>query len=389
MNRFVAWLESWFVCQRETANCLVVALSALPMVFMPWGMQCIALFAEDSQTVYRAEYLFVATLLLTFCMIALVVFAFFCWRRRLDERSNPRRVSLFIALLLVMLTLLGIAYGYKDTPLALFWLGMLMLARALLGATSIRWGFWCSLFLVVTNEGAMATDRLIYAPLLSAPVFSGEALSSWWSIWLRVLYDLAAIPLCGMFFILFDIFNKEKLQLEALVCTDALTGLANRREFMTQLEAQCRRHVRSKRPLCVMICDVDHFKQVNDTWGHPAGDEVLAYLGKILRESTRQLIDMPARYGGEEFVVLFPETDLEQAKLVAETIHGQLRTHEFVQQGQRFQVTQSVGIAQVNDGDGDLGLRVADANLYRAKNGGRNCIVASVAQVDNGFASPA
>ena len=135
---------------------------------------------------------------------------------------------------------------------------------------------------------------------------------------------------------------------------------------------------RSQRPLSLMMCDVDHFKKVNDTWGHPAGDAVLAYLGQIMAASTREAIDVAARFGGEEFVILFPETDLHQARYFAEQINAQLREHQFEVEGKKFSVTQSVGIAQVNDGNGELALRVADENLYRAKNNGRNQTVGSV-----------
>jgi diguanylate cyclase (GGDEF)-like protein len=101
-------------------------------------------------------------------------------------------------------------------------------------------------------------------------------------------------------------------------------------------------------------------------------------LGKIMSACTRDAIDVAARFGGEEFVILFPETDLQQARIFADQINNQLREHEFEVEGKKFNVTQSVGIAQVNDGNGELALRVADENLYRAKNNGRNQTVGSV-----------
>lgn len=378
MKAFIAWLEAAFAGQRDTINCLVVSMVALPMLGMPWLMQVLSFVMPTGQSVYRPEWRFPFTLCLGALLAALAIFAWHCWRHRHEHAPRPAKTRVLMTVVLLLLTVQGVAYGYKDTPLALFWLGMFFLGRALFGARSIRDGYWLSLVLVACNEVAMATDFMRYAPLLAEPVYAGQGLSDWWSVWLRALYLFAAFPLCGLFYLLFDILHKERLQLEALVRTDALTGLANRREFMSHLQQECRRQLRNRQPLCVMICDVDHFKKINDTWGHVAGDQVLRYLGALLREATRDHVAMPARLGGEEFVVLFPETGLEDARKVAEDLLQRLQAHEFESEGNRFTVTQSVGIAQVSNGDGDLGLRVADANLYIAKHKGRNCIVASL-----------
>jgi diguanylate cyclase (GGDEF)-like protein len=168
------------------------------------------------------------------------------------------------------------------------------------------------------------------------------------------------------------------------VRTDGLTGLANRREFMTQLERESHRQARSGRPMCVLLFDVDHFKQVNDNWGHPVGDEVLAGIGRILREHTRERVDTAARYGGEEFVLLLPETDLGGATLVADKIRARLAEQVFTAEGQPFTVTQSVGIAEVAEGQVAWALRVADRNLYQAKLAGRDRVVASPAGAEAG-----
>ena len=174
-----------------------------------------------------------------------------------------------------------------------------------------------------------------------------------------------------------------------LVAIRGLTGLANRREFMTGLERESMRQARSGRPLSVVLFDIDHFKRINDTWGHPVGDEVLARIGTLLRAHTREQVDTAARYGGEEFVLLLPDTGLEGAQLVAEKIASRLRDEVFDAVGQRFMVTQSVGIAQVVEGDGGWALRVADRNLYQAKQAGRDRIVASMAfKEDDAMSSP-
>jgi len=111
---------------------------------------------------------------------------------------------------------------------------------------------------------------------------------------------------------------------------------------------------------------------------------VLARIGALLRQHTREQVDTAARYGGEEFVLLLPDTDLAGALRVAEKLSECLRAEPFKAQGQRFAVTQSVGVAEVVKGDGGWALRVADRNLYQAKRAGRDRMVGSVAFPENG-----
>lgn len=109
------------------------------------------------------------------------------------------------------------------------------------------------------------------------------------------------------------------------------------------------------------------------------GDQVLARIGALLKAHTRDQVDTAARYGGEEFVLLLPDTGVNEACLVAEKIAVRLREERFSAGGKGFQVTQSVGIAQVVEGEVDVALRAADRNLYQAKEAGRDRMVASIA----------
>jgi diguanylate cyclase (GGDEF)-like protein len=158
-------------------------------------------------------------------------------------------------------------------------------------------------------------------------------------------------------------------ELARLSVTDQLTGLFNRRRLMEVLEAEVNRSKRHDHPFSILIMDVDHFKKFNDAYGHLAGDRVLAGLGDVLRETTRE-IDTPARFGGEEFMAVLPETDLEAAVEVAERIRETLGARIF--EGRR--VTLSIGAAQfpIHGDDGQRLIAAADAALYRAKDSGRN-----------------
>jgi two-component system cell cycle response regulator len=171
------------------------------------------------------------------------------------------------------------------------------------------------------------------------------------------------------------------MSMEAAVL-DQLTGLNNRRFMQSHLTALCSEGASQGRPFAVMILDIDHFKMVNDTFGHDAGDEVLAEFARRLRASIRG-IDMACRSGGEEFVVLLPDTDPVIAAKVAERIRFKIEKQPFrINGGSRVvNVTASVGVSGFTFGHttADAMLKRADEALYRAKREGRNRVVAAAA----------
>lgn len=164
--------------------------------------------------------------------------------------------------------------------------------------------------------------------------------------------------------------------LETLATTDPLTGLYNRRQIMTRLEEECERIQRGGIGLSCIMLDVDHFKQVNDTYGHQQGDEVLKMIARQARASLRAY-DVVGRYGGEEFIVLLPETDLETAQAVAERLRMAIQASAILKTatGQPQPTTVSLGLTQWRSGDTvDTLIHRADEALYRAKANGRNRI---------------
>lgn len=167
-------------------------------------------------------------------------------------------------------------------------------------------------------------------------------------------------------------------QLEELALTDSLTGLPNRRAFVDAARREFARSRRHHRPLVVAICDVDHFKSVNDTFGHPIGDMVLRRVAEVMRRSTRTS-EMVARYGGEEFVFLIPETTLAGAVALMERIRQTVKSEEVETGKGPVRITASFGVALLEDADSDLDqtLRRADRALYEAKDGGRDRVVAA------------
>jgi two-component system cell cycle response regulator len=166
--------------------------------------------------------------------------------------------------------------------------------------------------------------------------------------------------------------------LEALATSDGLTGLKNRRAFKEKLSEEMRRSSRYQLPISLLIMDVDKFKQYNDTYGHPAGDEVLRRLAAVLQSGARAS-DFVARYGGEEFVVLLPNTDAEGALMISERLRKMIEGTSWVERA----VTASGGVATMLTtavGDealtqqGDILIGEADKALYQSKADGRNRI---------------
>ncbi len=158
---------------------------------------------------------------------------------------------------------------------------------------------------------------------------------------------------------------------------DGLTGLHNRAHFETRLKEEHSRHQRYDHELSIMLMDLDHFKDINDTYGHAAGDMVLKEVGGLLDKSLRST-DYAARYGGEEFVVILPETDENHAWAIAERLRLQIARHRFRHDSQNLKLTASMGIASVKPGfftSPDALLRNADEALYRAKANGRNIVM--------------
>ena len=160
-----------------------------------------------------------------------------------------------------------------------------------------------------------------------------------------------------------------------LAITDPLTGLANHRQFYTQLAREMRRAQRYRRPLAMLMLDLDHFKAFNDRFGHLAGDQALREIAGVLRQNARS-VDILARYGGEEFAIILPETDLARAAAQAERVRAAVAEHVFhsSETGQEHRVTVSIGAAMLmsrtRKAEDLVGL--ADQALYRAKAAGRN-----------------
>jgi two-component system cell cycle response regulator len=169
---------------------------------------------------------------------------------------------------------------------------------------------------------------------------------------------------------------SDRERLEQLASTDPLTGCLNRRALGEALDRELDRARRYSLVLTILMVDLDHFKQINDTRGHLVGDMVLRQLGDLLRREVRS-VDTVARYGGEEFVIVLPETGTHGALVFAERMRQRIGQQLFGDEDQTLHVTVSIGVASFPDQrvtTPDTFLAIADAALYRAKADGRNLV---------------
>lgn len=169
-----------------------------------------------------------------------------------------------------------------------------------------------------------------------------------------------------------DAEAKYHEEIYRMTIVDGLTQIHNKRYLYEALEREITRAKRHDRPLAVLMFDIDYFKRINDHYGHLAGDYVLRELADVVKLRIRR-DEVFARYGGEEFVILLPETSLEGARALAESIREKVEEHEFTFQNERIAVTISIGCALLVDDEGanDI-IGRADGMLYEAKRSGRN-----------------
>jgi diguanylate cyclase (GGDEF)-like protein len=185
-----------------------------------------------------------------------------------------------------------------------------------------------------------------------------------------VIYDVTdeAVSRLGM--------QSLNNQLEKMSRVDGLTGLCNRHFWEEQFVMEYKRDKRSKSPSALIMIDIDNFKKVNDTYGHPAGDEVIKALASVIKKATRET-DIAGRYGGEEFAIILPDTPVANVEFVAERIRRLVEKYTVVYDEINIKFTISLGIAgfKHSQKDSTQWLDAADKALYQAKNSGKNRVI--------------
>lgn len=229
---------------------------------------------------------------------------------------------------------------------------------------------------IIVLIGLSATGALEYAPLMDSTVPEAHRTPAW-----MVLIIGLCLPYLGLLISMNNSairrWHAREAEVRFLSSTDALTQVANRRQLLERLDLEIRRARRMKTPLSVLMVDIDHFKAVNDDYGHLCGDEALRCTARVFEEQTREM-DLVGRYGGEEFAIILPDTNSEDALPIAERCRKTLeQTPVLCEDGTQLSLTASIGLTTFEETDkgSDQLLARADEALYKAKETGRNQVI--------------
>lgn len=358
--------------------CLLAIMTSLPTFALHWWLFSGWLAEPGFAAVARIEVIAALNSFMLALIVVNLLLVAWLWPRRRSVEAQPR-AGVLIALVEVSgYVALGIAYGPITSPVSTVMLSALVVGLALIGRRATLAGFIFALVAVTVADWLVLGGLMPYAPALLPGTFVDGQPAAWWRTWQDLMFVGATLFGLFLMLLLFQRMDTQREQLELLSRTDSLTGLSNRRHFLERLATEAQRRDRYGQPFSIVLCDADHFKKVNDTWGHHMGDEVLVALGHLLDTSLRIPGDVAARLGGEEFALLLTDCRASEARSVCERLRRQLATLEFGPPGRRFSVTLSMGLVECAAGDTEEALKVADRNLYQAKRDGRDRLVISV-----------
>lgn len=360
-------------------RCLIAILMSAPWFCVFWGVNAASFVDPDIAQGVRRDVMVVLQVILAAVLLVSLGMARWLWpRRKMTDRVPAATSTIALTVGLGFLALL-IASGPFTTGMSLIMLGVLAVGLLLFNVAIILRVFWLCIAILLVNDALVLTGLVSYAPVINAQAFEGTVPTWWWELWRNMVFYMGWAAILGLILFLFTKLDGLHHQLAKLSYTDVLTGLANRRYFMERLTAESNRYARSGVPYSLLLIDVDHFKRVNDRYGHHAGDDVLRGLAQILTEGIRTPTDQPARIGGEEFALLLPDTPLAATEIVCRRIADSLRRHPFTAKGETFHLTISMGVVECRGEPIETLWKQADRNLYKAKQGGRDQAVYSMA----------
>lgn len=293
-------------------------------------------------------------------------------RRKAPDLICYQHIALqFFSLSLVMMSY---TIGTQSFCAGLVLLGAPVFGFILFDRAPVWWATGIALIALLCLSYTTAFGFLPYAPVMIPPTTPASNL-----FWMTSFFFFAA-PFFVLILIMADQlllwWREREEKIRMISRTDALTGLHNRMSILDLLESEISRSIRQDSPLSVVILDLDHFKKVNDTWGHPTGDLVLKTAAHVLKTNIRD-IDAVGRYGGEEFIIILPGADLVQAQQIIERCRITLAAEEITTENQtQINVTASFGLVSVHGHEvpSHLLIKTADEALYLAKHQGRNRI---------------
>lgn len=330
-----------------------------------------------------------------FFLFACMGMALWTWDHVTDPVGARHTIGLRLSFLLLAAIPFAFRYVRSRRLLALISMGATLLAEAAFveilnrlntGMTYGIGGFMFFMFMpLVLFQGFSLRLNLGYTfvaaampHLLAAADFAHGFQHNHYAV---LIWPTAVMTMLVQFSFAFNYLRRYESEtaLELASNTDSMTGVSNRRHFMPLLRQEIIRSHRLGHRISLLMLDIDHFKKINDTHGHPTGDLVICTLANICRKASRE-IDVVARLGGEEFAILLPETGLQEALTVAERVRAAAENTSIESlNGEALRFTVSIGIAEQPPGEKseEKLIGTADAALYQAKTSGRNCVVSA------------
>jgi diguanylate cyclase (GGDEF)-like protein len=358
-------------------RCLV-AIGLSLLFFMGYGPMCLyVLLTPTARAAVHVAVVWKMQAALLAGVLTLLAVATWLWPRRHSPDPVPRVAMVVTNTIGVSVGVVMQMLGPFTAPVNLLVIGVLAIGLVLFDRRTMLMSFGLFVVMFCGYDVLVLLGRADYAPALSPQAYVDGVPVSWWAFTRHGSFYVGMTVCTSVMFLLFGGIERIDAQLERLSATDTLTGLSNRRHFMECLQSELTAHGRQTRPVCVALLDADHFKRVNDSHGHHAGDMVLRKLATLLSENLRTPSDLAARLGGEEFALLLPDTPLTSALAVCERLRGCLANHEFKVDGQSIRVTVSIGLVEYAAGDVEAVIQQADRNLYQAKQEGRNRVISS------------
>ena len=358
-------------------KCYLLAwMIAVLQVFFWIMLILIAHFSEFSRTYISSTGMALSHKAFSAGIIFNLIFVIWGWWLRHRKHESRTYVRAFLYFFSLPFILIGQLIGYFHPMLGITLLGAGLTGSILFGLNRIIGPFLVAVGLTLLLITANIYGLLEHAPLLTEYPISKHHISGAWALIILIISLPFAIGAFVITQLLLLRWHEREEGMRQLSLTDELTTLPNRRAVLKQGEYEIKRARRKQAPFTLAILDIDHFKKVNDTWGHEAGDKVLAELSRILADTLRGA-DMIGRFGGEEFVILLPDTPTGLAVSALERFRQMIEAHTFtLNHSTHIQITVSFGVCLVEHVKESTNLidilRLADKALYRAKTNGRN-----------------
>lgn len=355
-----------------------MAIGLSLIFFTAYGLTCLyVLLTPTARASVHVAVMWEMQAVLLAGVLTLLAMATWLWPRRHRPDPVPRLAVVVTNTIGVSISVVLQMLGPFTAPINLLVIGVLAIGLLLFDRRTMLISFGLFVLMFCGYDMLVLLDQADYAPALSPQTYVDGAPVSWWAFTRHGSFYVGMTVCTSVMFLLFGGIERIDAQLERLSATDTLTGLSNRRHFMECLQSELTFHDGQASPVCVALLDADHFKRVNDSHGHHAGDMVLRKLATLLREHLSNPSELAARLGGEEFALLLPGMPLTSALAVCERLRVRLADHEFKVDGQSIRVTVSIGLVEYRAGEVEAVIQQADRNLYKAKQEGRNRVISS------------